>query len=51
MSVPLHLRLVAIDAPFRLASERKEILVEKLGCEAVASVLLRSLDMVVDQAL
>ena len=34
-----------------LASERKEILVEKLGREAVAGVLLGSLDVVVDLVL
>jgi len=51
MSVPLHLRFVAIDAPFRLASERKEIRVEELGRQAVAGVLLGSLDVHVDLAL
>jgi len=51
MSVPLYLRFVAIDAPFHLASEWKEILVEELGREAMAGVLLGFLDVFVDQAL
>jgi len=51
MSVPLHLRLIAVDASFRLASEWKEILVEELGRQAVAGVLLGSLDVFVDKPL
>jgi len=49
--VPLHLRLVAVDAPFRLASEGKEVIVDELGRQAVASVLLGSLDVIVRQVL
>jgi len=51
MSVPLHLRLVTVDTSFHLASEWKEILVEELGREAVAGVLLGFLDVHVDLAL
>jgi len=51
MSVPLYLRFVAIDAPIRLASERKEIRVEELGRQAVAGVLLGFLDVPVDKGL
>jgi len=51
MSVPLHLRLIAVDASFRLASEGKEVLVEELGREAVAGVLLCFLDVLVDLSL
>jgi len=51
MSVPFHLRLIAVDASFRLASEWKEILVEELGREAVAGVLLCFLDVLVDLSL
>jgi len=43
--VSLHLGLVAVDAPFRLASEGKEVIVDELGRQAVASVLLGSLDV------
>lgn len=46
--VSLHLGLVAVDAPFRLASEGKEVIVDELGSQAVASVLLGSLDVEVD---
>jgi len=48
MPVPLHLRLIPVDAPFRLAGEGQQILVNDLGSQAVASVLLGSLDVAVD---
>lgn len=48
VSVPLHLRLISVDAPFRLASEWQEILVEELGRQTVAGVLLGFLDVAVD---
>jgi len=51
VSVPLHLCLVPIDAPFRLASEGQEVLVDDCGRQAVASVLLGSLDVLVHQEL
>jgi len=49
--VSLHLGLVTVDASFRLASEGKEVIVDELGSQAVASVLLGSLDMRVDEHL
>jgi len=49
--VPLHLRLIPVDAPFRLAGEWQQILVNDLGSQAVASMLLCSLDVLVHQAL
>jgi len=51
MPVPLHLRLIPVDAPFRLAGEGQQILVNDLGSQAVASVLLGSLDVFVHQVL
>jgi len=51
VSVPLHLRLVSINAPFCLASEGQQILVDDLGSQAVASMLLGSLHVVVNVAL
>jgi len=49
--VSLHLGLVTVDASFRLASEGKEVIVDELGSQAVASVLLGSLDVAVDHTL
>jgi len=49
--VPLHLRLVPIDTTFCLAGEGQQILVNDFRSQAVASVLLGSLDVVVHQAL
>jgi len=49
--VPLHLGLVPVDTSFGLASEGKQILVNELGCEAVASMSLGSLDVMVDLVL
>jgi len=46
--VPLHLSLVPVDAAFHLASEGQEMLVDEFGGQAVASMLLGSLDMMVD---
>jgi len=43
--VHFHLSLVPVNTPFRLASEGKEDIVDELGCQAVASVLLGSLDV------
>jgi len=51
MPIPLHLRLIPVNAPFRLAGEGQEILVNDLGSQAVASVLLGSLDVLVHQSL
>jgi len=51
VSVPLHLSLVTVDTPFCLASEGQHILVNDLGSQTVASMLLGSLDVVVHQAL
>jgi len=51
VSVPLYLRLIPIDTTFHLTSERQEMLVNELGSQAVASVLLGSLDVLVDQVL
>jgi len=49
--VSLHLGLVTVDASFRLASEGKEVIVDELGSQAVASVLLGSLDVQVHHPL
>jgi len=51
MPVPLHLGLVPVDAPLRLASEGEEVLVDELGRQAVAGVLLGGLDVLVDKKL
>jgi len=51
MPVPLHLRLIPVDAPFRLAGEGQQILVNDLGSQTVACMLLCSLDVVVHQIL
>jgi len=51
MPVPLHLRLVTVDTPFRLAGEGQQILVNDLGSQAVAGMLLGSLDVAVDKML
>jgi len=48
MPVPLHLGLVPVDAPLRLASEGEEVLVDELGCQAVAGMLLGGLDVAVN---
>jgi len=45
--VSLHLGLVTVDASFRLASEGKEVIVDELGSQAVAGVLLGCLDVLV----
>jgi len=49
--VSLHLGLVPVDAPFRLASEGKEVIVDELGRQAVACVLLGGLDVLVHHRL
>jgi len=49
--VPLHLRLIPVDTPFRLTCEGKKVLVDNLGSQAVASMLLSSLDMMVHHVL
>jgi len=49
--VPLHLSLVPVDAAFHLASEGQEMLVDEFGGQAVASMLLGSLDVMVDPVL
>jgi len=49
--VSLHLCLIPIDTSFRLASERQKMLVNELGSKAVPSMLLGSLDVVVDHVL
>jgi len=49
--VPLHLSLIPVGATCHLASEGQEVLVDEFGSQAVASMLLRSLDVMVDQAL
>jgi len=51
MPVSLHLRLVPVDTPFHLTSEGQEVLVNELGSQAVASMLLSSLDVLVDKVL
>jgi len=51
MPVPLHLRLIPVDTPFRLAGEGQQILVNDLGSQAVASMPLGSLDVLVHQTL
>jgi len=51
VSVPLYLRLISVNAPFRLASEGQQVLVDDLGSQAVASMLLGSLHVVVNVAL
>ena len=45
-----HCKTVATlrSSPVYLASERKEVIVDELGRQTVASVLLGSLDVVVD---
>jgi len=51
MPVPLHFRLIPVHTPFRLADEWQQILVDDLGSQAVTSMLLGSLDVVVHQSL
>jgi len=43
--VPLHLGLVPVDTSVGLACEGQQILVDELGCEAMASVSLGFLDV------
>lgn len=49
--IPLHLRLVSVGTPIHLASEGKEVLVNDLGSQAMAGVLLGSLDVTVHHVL
>jgi len=49
--IPLHLRLIPVDTTFHLAREGQEMPVNELGSKAVASMLLGSLDVVVDKVL
>jgi len=51
MPVPLHLCLIPVDAAFHLAAKGQQILVDDLGSQAVASVFLSSLDVIVHVSL